>query len=186
MFLSGNAARDENAEMADVLMHSVDYGLSIGPDLVDVIIEIKNPVERLLYRRDVVALRAEHHDRRADITKVDGGPIGGFDAPCRKVVANEQLVNDELDFLGIQVDMATPPALELEIARWFGVDFGIDIILLGPERVGGVLVLEISNQPTAIELAAPGVAGQRRQPRAAEKTTGITHRVFPAHACPIG
>ena len=112
-----NPAGDENPEMADRLMHGVDDGLAERPDLVDIVIEVENPVQRLLRRRDVVALRAEHHDRRANVAKVDGGAVRCLDAPRGQLVADEQLVDDELDFLGIEVDVPAPPALELEVAR---------------------------------------------------------------------
>ncbi|MCY1246084.1 hypothetical protein D9M72_592860 [compost metagenome] len=42
------------------------------------------------------------------------------------------------------------------------------------------------HQPGAIEDAGAEIAGQSRQPAAAEKSAGITHRVLPRHAGPIG
>ena len=89
-------------------------------------------------------------------------------ATGRKIVADKQLIDDELNFLGIEIDVPTPPSLELQIARRFCVDLGVQIVLLGPKRVGGVLVLEILHQPGAIELAPAEVAGERRQPAAAQ------------------
>ena len=185
MLLLGHSARDENSEMTDGLVHGVDDGLAERPDLVDIVIEVENPVERLLRRRDVVALRAEHHDRRTDVAKVDGGAVRRLDAPRGQLVADEQLVDDELDFLGIEVDMPAPPALELKVSGRFGVDLGVDVVLLGPQRVGRILVLEILHQPAAVELAAAHVAGQRRQPAAAEQTAGIAHRILAANTRPI-
>ena len=44
MLLLGDAARDEDAEMADGFMHRVDDRLPVGPDLIDVGIEIEDPV----------------------------------------------------------------------------------------------------------------------------------------------
>ena len=52
-------ARDEDAEMPDRLVQRVDDGLTVGDDLVDVVVEVENPAERLLRRRDVVAPGAE-------------------------------------------------------------------------------------------------------------------------------
>ncbi len=89
-------------------------------------------------------------------------PSRRLDPPGGELVADEQLVDDELDFLGVQIDVAAPPALEAEIARRLGVDLGIEIVLLGPERVGRVLVLEILHQPGAVELAVTEIAGQAR------------------------
>src|SRR5260370_34912972 len=79
----------------------------------------------------------------------------------REVDADEQLVDDELDLLRVQVDVAAPPALEPQIARPFRVDLGIEVVLLGPQRVGGALVLEILHPPGPAELA---VAGFAREP----------------------
>ncbi len=56
MLLLGDTAGDKDSEMTDGLVNGVDDGLSISPDLVDIGVEIENPVERLLWRRDVVAL----------------------------------------------------------------------------------------------------------------------------------
>ena len=71
VLLARDAAGDEDAEMTDGLVDRVDDRLAVGADLVDVVVEIENPAERLLRRRDVVALRAEHDDRRADVAQVD-------------------------------------------------------------------------------------------------------------------
>ena len=50
----------------------------------------------------------------------------------------------------------------------------------------GILALEILHQPGAVELAGAEVAGQRRQPAAAEQAARIAHRVLAVHAGPIG
>src|SRR5439155_1203077 len=81
-------------------------------------------------------------------------------APGGEVIADEEFINDELDLLGIQIDMAAPPAFEIEITIGFGVDLGKDIVLLRPQRVRGVLALEILHEPGAVELAAAEVARQ--------------------------
>ncbi len=185
MFLLGNAAGDEDAEMADRFMHGVDNGLPIGPDLVDVGIEVEDPVQRLLRWSDVVALGAEHHDRRADIAQVDRCAVGHLDAAGGEVIADEELIDDELNLLGIQIDVAAPPALEIEIAIGFGVDLGKDIVLLRPQRVRWILALEILHEPRAVELAAAEVARKRGQPTSAEQTARIAHRVFAMHTRPV-
>ena len=56
VLLLGDAAGDEDSEMPDRLVNGVNDGLPIRPDLVDIAVEIENPVECLLRRRDVVAL----------------------------------------------------------------------------------------------------------------------------------
>ena len=62
MLFFGNAARDKYSEVPNSFVNSVDYGLPIRSDLVNIVIEIENPAERLLRRCDVVALRTENHD----------------------------------------------------------------------------------------------------------------------------
>src|ERR1700743_2477355 len=125
--------------MTDSLVNRVNDHLPVAPalvvvaDIVDVAVEIKNPAQRLLRRRNVVALGTEHHDGRSYLTQVDHRAIGSLEPTGSQIVADEKLVNDELDFLGVQIDMAAPPALELEVSFGFGVDLGIDVVLLRPE-----------------------------------------------------
>ena len=71
MFLSRNASGDKNPQMTNGLVDRVDNCLSIVTDLIDVVIKIKNPSERLLGRSDIVALRAKYNDWRPDISKID-------------------------------------------------------------------------------------------------------------------
>ena len=112
--------------------------------------------------------------------------VRGLDLAGGEIVADEQLVDDELDFLGIEIDVAAPPALEAEIARRLGVDLGIEIVLLAPQRVRGIQVLEILHQPGAVELAVAEIAGERGEPAAAEQAAAVAHRILAVHAGPIG
>ena len=150
------------------------------------VVEVEDPVERLLRRGDVVAPRAEDDDRRADVAQVDGGAVGGADLARGEVVADEELVDDPLHLLGVELHEAAPVLLEAEVALGLGVDLGPDVVLLGPEGVRRVLVLEVLHQPGAVEDAAAEVAGQRGQPRAAEQAARVAHRVLAAHAGPVG
>ena len=186
VLLARHAGGDENSEMSDGFVDRVDDRLAVGADLVDVLVEIEDPSERLLRRRDVVALRAEHHDRRADAAEIDRASVGKLDPTGREVVADEELVDDELDLFRVEIDVAAPPALEAEIARGFGVDLGIEIILLAPQRVGRVEALEILHQPGAVELAMAEIAGQRREPAAAQQAAAVAHRILAMHARPVG
>ena len=52
MLLARYAAGNEYAEVTDAFMDGVDDGLSVGSDIVDVLIKIENPSERLLGRRN--------------------------------------------------------------------------------------------------------------------------------------
>jgi len=54
--------------------------------------------------------------------------------------------------------------LELEVACSFGIDLGVEVVLLAPDRVGRVKVLEVGDEPHAIERAVAEVAGERCEP----------------------
>ena len=122
MLLLGDTAGHENAEMTDAFMNRIDDGLPIGPDLIYVGIAIEDPVQRLLRRGDIVALGAEHHDRRPDIAQVYLLAVGHFDLAGGEIVADEELIDDELDLLGVQIDVPAPPAFEFEVSLGLGID----------------------------------------------------------------
>src|SRR5262249_4215991 len=132
------AAGNEDAEVTDARMDRVYDGLAVGADVVDALVKVENPSERLLRRRDVVTLRAEHDDGRADIAEIDRGVVRCLDSSGGEIVADEQLIDDELHLLGVEIDVTSPPTLETQIARRLGVDLGVEVVLLGPERVGGI------------------------------------------------
>src|SRR5262245_26782049 len=154
-------------------------------DVVDMVVKIEDPSERLLGRRDVVTFRTEHDDGRADVAQVYRAAVGRLDLAGGKIVADEQLIDNELDLAGIQVDVPTPVALEAEIARDFGIDLRVDIILFGPYRVRRMEVLEILHEPGAVELATAEIASEGGEPAATEKTATVAHRVLAVHAGPV-
>src|SRR5579883_2730901 len=116
--------------MAGGLMDGVDNGLPDRPYFIDVFIEIENPSKRLLRRCDIVALRAEDHDRRANIAQVDRHSVRGLNLCRCQLIPDKQLIDDELNLFGVQADMAAPPALEFQIARSLSVDFRVKIVRL--------------------------------------------------------
>ena len=185
MFLLGDAARDEDAEMADAFVHGIDDGLAAGLDVVVAAIEVDDPPQRLLRRGDVVALGTEADDRRADPAQVDPLALAGDDLAGGQPVADEQLVDDPLDFLAVEVDVAAPPFLELDEALPLGIHLRPQVVVLGPQRVGGIQVLEILDQVPAVELAVAQVAGQRRHPAAAGQAAGVAHGVLAFHPGPV-
>ncbi len=138
VFLARHAAGHEDAQVADALVHGVDDGLVVRQHLGIVLVQVGDPAQRLRRRGDVVAFGAEHHDRRADVAQVDADAVGRDQPGGGKPVADEQVVDDVLDFRPVQEDVAAPPFLEAQVASGLGVDLGIQVVLLGPERVGGV------------------------------------------------
>ena len=186
MLLLGDATRDEDAEVAHGFMHGIDDGLAAGADVVILLVKVADPAERLLRRRDVVALGAEADDRRTDVAQVDPFTGRGDDLAGGETVADEQVVDDPLDLLAVEIDVAAPPLLELEIALGPGVDRRPDVVLLAPQRIGRVQVLEVLDQVPAVELAVGEVTGHHGHPAAAGETAGVAHRILAFHAGPVG
>src|SRR6516162_10121382 len=168
MLLLCDAARNEDAQMSDCLMNGIDNRLAVGSNLVNAFIKVEYPSKCLLGRRDVVALRAEHHYRSTDVAKIDRGTVRGLDLSLGEMIADEQLVDDKLDLLGIQIDMPSPPLLKTKIARGLGVDLGVEDELLSPQRIRRILVFEILHKPRAIELTVAKITRERCQPTAAQ------------------
>ena len=158
----------------------------LGEDVIVLLVEIADPAERLLRRGDVVTLGAEAHDRRADVAQVDAHPVARDDLGRGQTIADEELIDDPLDLLGIEVDVAAPPFLEFQEALRLGVDVGPHLVVLGPQRVRRVEVLEVRDQIGAVELAGAEVAAKCSEPASAEKPAAIAHRVLALHSGPIG
>ena len=56
VLLRCNGAGDEDAQMTNRLVDGVDDGLTIGLHVLDALVEVENPVQRLLGWRDIVRL----------------------------------------------------------------------------------------------------------------------------------
>src|SRR5262245_10713806 len=121
--------------MPDRLMDRIDDGLAMRLDLLDAVIEVENPIERLLRRCDVVRLGAEDDDRRSDVAQVNPGAVTHPDFTLCEPVADEELIDDELHFLGVERYMPAPPPFKSEIAVRLGIDLRIEIVLLAPECI---------------------------------------------------
>src|SRR5262249_41824471 len=115
-----------------------------------------------------VAPRTEHHDGRTYIAQIDRYAVRRSNTSGGELVADEQLIDDRLYLGSIQNRVAAPPLFEPEITWGLGIDLGIEVVLLGPQRVRRVLVLEILHQPGAIEFAGAQIAHQCGEPAAAK------------------
>ena len=188
MLLLRHLAGDEDAEVADVLVQQPDDHLAARLDFFGGAVDVGDPVECLLRRRDVVAHRREQDDRRLDVAQVEGLAARALGAGP-ELVADEQVAGDPLDLLAVHQVEAAPPALELEEARRLGVDVREQVVVLVPERVGRIEVLEVLDQIGAVEDAVAHVGRERRQPGAAQHAARVAHRVvagaFLERAAPV-
>src|SRR5690606_10425750 len=160
VLVARHAAGHENAQVADAFVHGADDGLVVRHDFGVVLVQVGDPAQRLGRRGDVVALGTEHDDGRTDVAQVDADAVGSDQPGGGQAVADEQVVDDVLDLRAVQVDVSAPPFFEAQVAGGFGVDFGVQVVLLAPERVGGIQVLEVLDQPGAVEFDVSAVAGQ--------------------------
>ena len=99
--------------MADIVVEQVDDHLVVRDDRLLVPVDIDDPVERLLRRGDVVAVRGEHDDGRANVAKIEVNAFLGDDAAPAKLVADEELADDGVHLLGVHEKEATPPAFRI-------------------------------------------------------------------------
>ena len=53
------------------LVHRVDNRLPVRADVLDAVVEIEDPVQRLRGRRDVVGLGTEYEDGRGDVAQIE-------------------------------------------------------------------------------------------------------------------
>ena len=184
VFAARHRAGHEDAQVADAGMLQVDDGAPGAAQRQVAGVDVGDPVQRLLRRGDVVAIGAEDHHRCLDPFQVD--PVALAAKAAGQVVADEQVVDDQLDLLAVEQSWAAPPALEIEKARGFAVDLAEQVVVLAPVGVGRVQAFEVADQPGAVEAAVAQVATQACHPGAAEQAAGIAHRIAPVDAGPVG
>src|SRR5208283_1417129 len=100
-------------------------------------------------------------------------------------VADEEVVDQELQLIAVQLDEVSPPLLELEVTSRIGVDMSVDLVLLAPQPIRGVQNIEVQDQRGPVDLPFAEIAGHCGEPATAEEAAGIAHRIFPMHALPV-
>nr|GEU28058.1 hypothetical protein [Tanacetum cinerariifolium] len=185
VLLVGHRGGNEDAQVTDTLVHRVNDGLAAGHQRFVVFVQVQHPAQRLLRWRDVVAPRAEHDDRRLDVAQVDAVAVAVEQRSFAQLVTDKQRVSDVLHFARIEQHRVAPPFFKFQEARRLGVDLGIDVVVLGPQRVGRVHFFKIGDQLGAVEDAMAEVARQRGHPGATERATEVAQRVLAAHASPV-
>src|SRR6516162_3476365 len=134
-------------------MDCINDCLAMRSYVVDALIQIEDPIQRLLWRRDVVPRRAKGNNWGAYIAQVYTSTVMGSNLSRRQFVPDEELIDDKLHFRGIEQNVTAPPLFELKIAGWLGVNLGVEIVLLRPIRVGWIEALKVADNPGAVELA---------------------------------
>ena len=164
VLLLRNLTRNEDPEMTDVRMNQSHDRLAVGFDLFGARVDIADPIERLLRRRDVVAHRRKDDDRLLDRLQIEIASRTQPRFALRQLVADEEIVDYPADLLFVHQVVAAPPALELEKALGLDVDVVEQVVILVEDRVGWIQIFEVLDEIGAIELAAAQVAREQRQP----------------------
>ena len=94
MLLGRDLGAHEDREMSRGFVQAIENRLAVLADLIDTVVVVEDPVERLLGGRDVVALRAEAEDRRLDVAHVEPDPVPGHDLRRRELVADKEVIDD--------------------------------------------------------------------------------------------
>jgi len=185
VFLPRHAGGDENAQVSDVLVDDVDDDLSRPLDVLRGPVNPGDPVEGLLGRGDVVSLGGEDDDGTFYVAEVDLHPRADLQLPLLQFVAHEEVVDDKFDLFGVHEKEPAPPFFEIEVALHLGVDVLIDVVLFGPDGVGGIKGLEIVHQMSAVELSVSQVAHQGNQPGAPQEPPPVAHGIRSLHPGPV-
>ena len=112
VLLRAHLGGDEEGEMPDLVVQGVHDRPAGGADVVDVPIQIENPAECLRRRTDVVFRGGEHNDRRGDVADIEGRAIMRLQFVAGQLVADEEVVHQELQLVAVQCDEVAPPLLK--------------------------------------------------------------------------
>src|SRR3954463_6407722 len=94
MLLRRHLAGNKNSQMADALVPTINDGLSCGYDLVLMGIEVGNPSQRLLRRRDAHRSGAEQDIRRLDVAQIDTNTAGSMQFARGQLVTDKEVVGN--------------------------------------------------------------------------------------------
>ena len=170
MFLLGDRGGDENAEMPDLVVNHVDDPLAANVDLMLVGIGVGDPVQRLLRRRDIVALAGENNDRRADRLEVEALPVFDLASPRDSVLPTK--ICSTIQRISASFMKWKPPHQRLEfketLARVF-FDIREEVVIFAEIIAAGIELFEIRHEMRAVENAIAKIGqeqGRQRRRRA--------------------
>src|SRR5215471_18357416 len=119
-------------------VRQVDYALAGVLEIGGVPVDGGNPAQRLMRRRNVVAIGGEDHQWIANTAKIDRAVVAEPNFALLELVADEQVLQDGDHLVAAEPVIAAPPAFELEKSLALGVDAGEEIGILLPNGFGRV------------------------------------------------
>src|SRR5262245_5226270 len=105
--------------MPDVRIGQKDNALPRPLELRRVLVDRRNPAERLMRRRDVVAVGREDDERIADMAKIDAAVVVDPDLALLELVADKEILDNRHHLFAAEPVKPTPPSFELEKALAF-------------------------------------------------------------------
>ena len=170
--------RDKYAKMPYLRMDHIDDALPANADFLDIRVAISNPVQRLLRRRDIIAVAREDNDRCAHILDVNGAARFKLRHITHQSVAHKYFANNPADLFLIQTEETTPPALKFKEAIPFRVDLGEKVIVFLEVVSAGILCFKIHDKVRAVENTTTNVGQHHWNPGAAADAGCVAHRVL--------
>ena len=95
----GDTAGNKDTQVADTLVHGVNDGLARGANIVNAVVKVEDPAQRLLWRGYVVALGAEANNGRENIPQIHTHFIGGNNFGSAELVAHKKIIDNILNFV---------------------------------------------------------------------------------------
>lgn len=90
----GDLARYKKPQMPHMGVRQIDDPLTGPNQLIRVLVDKGDPAERLVRRRDVVAVGGEDHQRIADAAQVGETAVTDSEEPVLELIANEEVFDD--------------------------------------------------------------------------------------------
>src|SRR5580704_10730396 len=100
--------------MADVFVQEADNDLTTRLNLFGATVNIRYPVEGLLWWRDVIAHGCEQDDWRPDVAQIEAFSAVRLNIAGPQLVADEEIACDPLNLFAIHQVVAAPPSLKLQ------------------------------------------------------------------------
>src|SRR5262245_14045395 len=150
--------------MPDVRIGQVDNALPRPLEVPGMLVDRRNPAERLMRRRDVVTVGRKDDERIEDVAKIDAAVLVNPNLSLLQLVADKEILDNRHDLSAAEPVKPTPPSFELEKALTFRVNICEQIGILVPNSILRLEVFEILSEPGAIEAPVAEIAKETRHP----------------------
>src|SRR6266568_938506 len=114
MLQTRDACGHEEAEMSHMRIYEVDDALARPLQIVRVGVNGGNPAERLMRRRDVVAIGGENDERIMNAAQIDHAVRTDPQPSLFERVSDEQVVDDREHLFATEEIKSVPPPLKIE------------------------------------------------------------------------